>query len=196
MSCCCGGLGLQIPWHNITAAPYEIRQVEQGGVWRSQTHLSYTENPPGFTRWRAPVCRRGRHLPNGSEDKLWGCRKNIDARLQGERGEAQERECKCFKRSVPLHHCWLSLILWAFTNNGRLDFCFRFFVTATPPQKKKEKLTKHCYLCRCYATSKCAQCGVCKRWMCRISLLNVRVFSSLFHRLDWEIRIRVTPHSS
>lgn len=101
--------------------------------WRSQTHLSYAETPPGL--------QDGEHLSVAEAAIYLSGAKTNSARgkiqthaFRGDGGAAKTHKCKYLKRSVPLHHCWLCLILWASTNNGKWDFFF-FFVAA--PQKRK-----------------------------------------------------------
>ena len=164
-----------------------MSQVEQGGVTLTDPFV-LCRNPSGFTRWRAPVCRRGRHLPKRSEDKLCE-RKNIDARLQGGRRRREKKhKCKYFKRSVPLHHCWLCVILWASTNNGRWDFFF--FFCRSPPKKKDGKKNwqsrKHCcYLCHCDGTSKWAQ----RFFVRKLNVPHIRLTASFTRGLNWNPNI-------
>lgn len=107
--------------------------------WRSQTHLSYAETPPGL--------QDGEHLSVAEAAIYLSGAKTNSARgkiqthaFRGDGGAAKTHKCKYLKRSVPLHHCWLCLILWASTNNGKWDF---FFFLSQPPKKErwKEKLT-------------------------------------------------------
>lgn len=130
--------------------------------WRSQTHLSYAETPPGL--------QDGEHLSVAEAAIYLSGAKTNSARgkiqthaFRGDGGAAKTHKCKYLKRSVPLHHCWLCLILWASTNNGKWDFFF--FFCRSPPKKKDGKKNwqsrKHCcYLCHCDGTSKCAQRSV------------------------------------
>lgn len=97
---------------------FEMSQVEPGGAALADPFVS-CQSPSGFTRWRAPVCHGGRRLPTGG--KTNSQRKNIVTSLQGGKRRSKKHKCKYFKRSVALHHCWLCLILWASTNNGRWD---------------------------------------------------------------------------
>lgn len=125
-------------------------------------------------------------------------RKNIDTRLQAE-GDAKTHKCKYFKRSVPLHHCWLCLILWASTNNGRWDsFCHTqkkdrkknwenccfFRVTAIPHQ------TGHNVVC---AIGECAmhhfQMFFSLRPLLGLTLSHLNLTFSSFYHLDWAIRV-------
>lgn len=115
------------------------------------------QTPSGFTRWRAPVCRQGCHLPNQRKDKLWAqsvCEEKYRRTPAGGRRRSKEPKCKYSRRSVPLHHCWLWLILWASANNGGGD-CF------VTEKKESRKSRQHCYLCCCCVTSKWAQCSLC-----------------------------------
>lgn len=71
--------------------------MERGGVTLPDPFVLY-RTPSGFTRWRAPVCRRGCHLPNRSKDKLRVKRGNIDSSLQGENRDTKTHKCKYFKK--------------------------------------------------------------------------------------------------
>lgn len=119
--------------------------------WRSQTHLSCAEPPPAL--------QDGEHL-SVAEAAIYLSAAKTNSETEkyrhtpsgGMRRGKKNHKCKYFKRSLPLYHCWLCLILWASTNNGRWDFFL------SQPKKKH-----CCYLCHCYATSKWAQCGLCKK---------------------------------
>lgn len=158
---------LLIPWR--TTAAMSRRQVGKGGgACVSKTYLSCAKAPLGFTRWRAPVCRRACHLPKRRQDKLG---KNTAA-FRGNK----KRKCKYFKRCVPLHHCWLCLILWASANNGRWDSFFG--------QTPKRKSRKHCYLWLCLYT-------VCSD-LDGLFILYIRLFISLRPLLKLDL-IRPAP---
>lgn len=132
------------------------------GDWDYKSHdTTPLRRHTRWARWngercdaRRPICltpkpsgglQDGEHLSvAGAAIYLTGAKTNseaagkTDACLRGERRAAKERECKYFKRSVPLHHCWLCLIRWASTNNGRWDI----ILSQHPPPRK---LTKCCW---------------------------------------------------
>lgn len=120
MSCWMLGVTLQVPRRRVTRARWN------GGGATLPDPFVLCRSPSGAAWWRAPVCHRGCHLPNRrktnskTEAREW---RNIEAPSGGS-GRDKKHECKYFRRSVPLHHCWLCLILWASTNNGRWDFFF------------------------------------------------------------------------
>lgn len=119
--------------------------MDSAAQWRPKDLLVLTNSLQTWQHYHKmestclSVCR---HLPNRGKDKLWA-RSVQEEKYRhtpaGGRSRGKKHKCKYFKRSLPLHHCWLCLILWASTNSGR----WIFFPFLSQPKKKKWKSRKN-----------------------------------------------------
>lgn len=137
--------------------------------WQSRWHHCAPPTDPfshsqssdgGFKRRRAPVYRRGRHLPAGSEGKS-----------HPHEWKSEAVQHKYLGRSTFLRRCWLWLIRWAPANNTRWN-CL------SQPLKKRENTKKPTVVLTTLTIWKCAAPALLVWYPCFIPAVDPEVKGS------------------